>query len=43
MAITAAAPAGVALAATDFDSSGRLIGDARTNHLGVRGAELAGA
>jgi hypothetical protein len=39
----AAAPSGVALAATDFNASGKLIGSARTNHLGVSGAELAGA
>jgi hypothetical protein len=39
----AAAPAGVVLAATDFDASGKLANSARTTHLGASGAELAGA
>jgi hypothetical protein len=34
--------AGVALAVTDFDASGKLVSSARTTHLGVLGAELAG-
>jgi hypothetical protein len=36
------APAGVALAVTDFDASGKLVSSARTTHLGILGAELAG-